>query len=293
MSPEQAAQEVRSDLAHLLGRDPSDGWEAAVLLESAFGRSTPDALELGGRIAELCDPHHGGPRPQVALITEGTYPFSFGGVSTWCDHLLRGMPVHRFTLHAITPRRGRASLWDLPPNVDELVERPCWEDAAPGERSRLRRTLTPARPAPDAVSAVRELIGLLTDPSRGHASQVDPLIDELIRHAGADDLAPALRSADAFAAMCAAWEDAGAEVSVGDAGTALDLLEHLWRPVSGELPRADLYHSVSNGLAGLVAIAAARTHPGSIVVSEHGVYLRERYLEHADSSASRRCGTCC
>ena len=33
---------------------------------------------------------------KIALMTEGTYPFAFGGVSVWCDQLIRGMPGYQF-----------------------------------------------------------------------------------------------------------------------------------------------------------------------------------------------------
>jgi glycosyltransferase involved in cell wall biosynthesis len=32
----------------------------------------------------------------VALINEGTYPYVSGGVSAWCDKLVRGLPEHPF-----------------------------------------------------------------------------------------------------------------------------------------------------------------------------------------------------
>ena len=35
---------------------------------------------------------------KVALIAEGTYPHQLGGVSVWCDQLVRGMPDHTFVL---------------------------------------------------------------------------------------------------------------------------------------------------------------------------------------------------
>ena len=37
----------------------------------------------------------------VALIGEGTYPHQFGGVSVWCDQLVRGMPDYDFLLVAL------------------------------------------------------------------------------------------------------------------------------------------------------------------------------------------------
>ena len=38
---------------------------------------------------------------RVALINEGTYPYAGGGVSTWCDHLVRGLPGVRWHLVSI------------------------------------------------------------------------------------------------------------------------------------------------------------------------------------------------
>ena len=37
-------------------------------------------------------------RMKVALTAEGTYPHQFGGVSVWCDQLIRGLPQHEFTV---------------------------------------------------------------------------------------------------------------------------------------------------------------------------------------------------
>jgi len=34
----------------------------------------------------------------VLMTTEGTYPYGAGGVSTWCDALLRMTPEVRYTL---------------------------------------------------------------------------------------------------------------------------------------------------------------------------------------------------
>ena len=34
----------------------------------------------------------------VCLVTEGSYPHTKGGVSTWCDMLVRGLPEVRFVL---------------------------------------------------------------------------------------------------------------------------------------------------------------------------------------------------
>src|SRR2546430_13218015 len=42
-----------------------------------------------------------GARLQVLLLTEGTYPYHFGGVSTWCNSLVQSLPDVRFTVMAL------------------------------------------------------------------------------------------------------------------------------------------------------------------------------------------------
>jgi hypothetical protein len=39
---------------------------------------------------------------RIALITEGTYPFVEGGVSVWCDQLIRGLQEMEFEVIALT-----------------------------------------------------------------------------------------------------------------------------------------------------------------------------------------------
>jgi glycosyltransferase involved in cell wall biosynthesis len=75
----------------------------------------------------------------VCLILEGTYPYRTGGVSTWVDGLVRGLPDLRFALihlrDADAPRRPAQS---VPGNVGTLVdvqvdpERPLTGEALDG-----------------------------------------------------------------------------------------------------------------------------------------------------------------
>jgi len=53
----------------------------------------------------------------ITLITEGTYPHNMGGVSVWCDQLLREMSEHTFELLSISATGTEKSTWELPSNV--------------------------------------------------------------------------------------------------------------------------------------------------------------------------------
>ncbi|RMF36382.1 MAG: DUF3492 domain-containing protein, partial [Chloroflexi bacterium] len=72
-------------------------------------------------------------RLSVLLATEGTYPFAGGGVSTWCDILIRRLPEVDFTLYAVTGTPNVAYRYDLPANVRRVIHIPLWGTEEPAE----------------------------------------------------------------------------------------------------------------------------------------------------------------
>jgi glycosyltransferase involved in cell wall biosynthesis len=67
-------------------------------------------------------------------------------------------------------------------------------------------------------------------------------------------------------------------ISVLDAVQASELMQHLLVPAGASRRGVDVCHPVSNGLPALVALATKWRHGTPFIMSEHGVYLRERYL---------------
>ncbi len=217
--------------------------------------------------------------PTVALITEGTYPFSHGGVSTWCDQLIGSLPESRFHVVSIVARGGNRPAWDLPANIAGITELGFWEPRVPGERPRYLRAAGRVRSDPQAFDDVLVLLGLLTDPDPDPEG-FDRCLDALICHSEARRLAPALRCRAAVDSLTELCRSDGPPISMSEVIQCLELLEHFLRPAGLDLPEADIYHATGNGLAALVAIAGSRRTGSPLVLSEHGVYLRERYLEY-------------
>lgn len=46
-----------------------------------------------------------------------------------------------------------------------------------------------------------------------------------------------------------------------------------------DVPEADLYHCVATGYAGVLGSMAKHFHGSSLLISEHGIYTREREEE--------------
>ncbi len=105
----------------------------------------------------------------------------------------------------------------------------------------------------------------------------------LFEFAQREDLTAALRTEESISILTTSWseqrsDNAAPRPNLLDASTALQLLEHSLRPLSYRARPADVVHSVANGLAVLPALASKWTHGSAILLTEHGVYLRERYL---------------
>ena len=230
---------------------------------------------------------------KVTLTAEGTYPHQYGGVSVWCDQLVRALPGHEFAVVALVASGAEPVSWELPANVTELVTVPLW--GPPPRPARRRPAGWRAAPRRAVPAPVRDLIAALVGGEPG-GEGIGPVLRGLSEFARHSSLTAALSSEAAVRLLCASWRERwpalpavtggpasppgqGAEPpTLHDAVTALQLTEHALRPLSGEPVRADLTHVVTNGLGTLPALTAKWRHGVPLIVSEHGVYLREQYL---------------
>ncbi|CAM4089708.1 GT4 family glycosyltransferase PelF [Kibdelosporangium persicum] len=206
---------------------------------------------------------------RIALISEGAYPFHPGGVSLWCDQLINGMPEHRFTAVALTVDGSERSTWPAPGNLAKVVNLPLWGEP-PEDRSRRKGFA-------EIHSAFLEA---LRPP--GDADALLAVLPAMFAYAQNADLGKAMLSNDAIDRLMTQWTP---PLRLRDALTAADLLEHMLRPLSYRPIQADICHLSMNGLSALVAMAAKWTYGTPILMSEHGVYLRERYLGIVDEPA--------
>ena len=214
---------------------------------------------------------------EVTLLTEGTYPYAHGGVSVWCDQLVRGMPEVDFHVLGITGSGREPQVWELPPQVRSVSSTPLWGRTPPGAAPRgreLRRFL---------AGYERFLLSLLdADFERYFADELYELAEFALT---GGSLTAALRSEGALRSLQSLWSRPflathAARPTVQDALQATDLLEHALRPLAVQPPARGVAHAVTGGLAVLPGLSARRFHGVPLLLSEHGIYLRERYLSY-------------
>jgi glycosyltransferase involved in cell wall biosynthesis len=224
----------------------------------------------------------------VCLVLEGTYPYVSGGVSSWVHDLVRSMPELGFALLHIGPRPGAYGppRYVVPENVTGLLEHYCHVGPPPLDsalREHLRAQLTSRIRVARHSHPVRSRT--LRALRRLHLE--DAIDDQLIEDLAAGDLDvdQLLHGDEAF--------DVISEIYRARAESApfLDFFWHfrsmhvpLVRLLAAELPRARVYHSVSTGYAGALAAVASRRSGRPMLLTEHGIYARERDMELARAS---------
>ncbi len=222
----------------------------------------------------------------VALLTEGTYPFHPGGVSVWCDQLVRGMAPHRFTIYSIVAISGIEPTWELPDNIVDLHPIALWGEPPVAARSTIR---------PEVQRAFTNVIASLVSPDGGEdflealhelfdLSQEKPIDGTLRTPATLEALLEAMKIVRSRERP---WSNARRVVTIADACLAMDLIERQLRPLFKAPPQVNLCHATSNGLAVLPGLAANWAYGTPLVISEHGIYLRERYLSFDAATYTR------
>lgn len=222
---------------------------------------------------------------RVLLTTEGTYPYIRGGVSTWADMMVRGLPQHEFTVVAIVANPPSGQFYELPPGV-ELLTVPLWgfellEEYLPltsGAR-RARRTTDQAirkhlLPAIDEL--LEQVLVAVGDPERIGSALVS-LADFSVGY----DLRLGMRDERVWALMLERFRSNPLYLHT-NLGEAFELARSLFRylvPLTIPLPDVDVVHSSAAAFCVFPGIVAKLRSGTPLVLSEHGIYLRERILD--------------
>lgn len=215
----------------------------------------------------------------IALLLEGTYPYVAGGVSSWIHQIVSGFPELRFAVIFLGSRRQDYGpvRYTLPPNLVHVEAHYLFEDEE-GWRPPQRTVRTD----PQAFAAVRRLHEHWRDPESDPDS-AQALFGAVVDRFG-DTLGQAhfLRGDQAWQHICEQYEAHCTDPSFVDYfWTVRTMHAPLWRlrQIAESMIPVRAFHSASTGYAGLLGAMCKRRWQRSLVLSEHGIYTKERSID--------------
>ncbi len=205
---------------------------------------------------------------RICMVLEGCYPYVRGGVSSWMHSLITSNPQHEYMLWVIGPKAEDAGKfkYELPANVVECREVFLDNALRLGTSGSDYHAFTESE-----IDALRELV-LARSPDWGtlfrmyneqHVSVMSFLMSETFLGILLDICKteyPHVAFTDFF-------------------HTVRSMFLPILYLLSMEPPKADVYHATSTGYGGMLAALGAWKYERPLIVTEHGIYTREREEE--------------
>lgn len=230
-------------------------------------------------------------RLRVLLTTEGTYPFHQGGVSTWCDILVRDMKSVDYTVYSILMDPFVTQKFQLPEGTD-LIKVPLWGTEEPSEhlteafsksflaKQRTNRKAIETRFIPLFEQLVREIINGGQDPETlGDVMLKLHLYFESYEYKASfkSELAWETYKRIVLTEVNGPGSD-WPRPSVNGLIQSMGWIYRFMNILNTPFPRTDVTHASAAAFCGIPCVLAKLKHGTPFLLTEHGIYLREQYL---------------
>ncbi|WP_372636873.1 GT4 family glycosyltransferase PelF [Alcanivorax jadensis] len=217
-------------------------------------------------------------KADICLLLEGTFPYVSGGVSSWVNQIIRGFPEYTFACCFIgsRPEDYGEMKYTLPDNVVHL-EVHYLHDFQRGAQKK------PKKGDREAYHKLRRFHELMR--SGQHSRERQELLGETLDGLGDG----CCYSEDSFLHSRASWDfisDAYRQYSrdpsfVDYFWTVRIMHAPLWvlNDIASNLIPARMYHTISTGYAGFLGSMLKRRTGKPLLLSEHGIYTKERKID--------------
>lgn len=206
---------------------------------------------------------------KICIVAEGCYPYVVGGVSGWVHSLIKTFPDKEFILLSIVANRSWRGkfAYELPENLTEVHE-VYLEDFDWRETRKKGKTFKLSK---KEYQAMRSMV-------------LNQRIDwDIIFHLFRDkkfSIDELLMGPDFYHIARECYKIRYPHIIFSDfLWTLRSIYLPLFFVLKTEVPPADLYHCVATGYAGVLGSMAKTFYGCGLMISEHGIYTREREEE--------------
>ena len=206
---------------------------------------------------------------KICFIVEGSYPYVMGGVSSWVHTMIKSCPEHEFIIYSITSEASKKGQYkyELPNNVIEIMD--VFLDDRVLHKGKRRKSY---RLKEKYKIALQKLI------DGGDIEWSD--IFEFFSKKTIKDIGQFLMSYEFFEMVQKTYNAYYAYTPFTEfVWTIRSMYITLFYILLKPIPKADIYHSMSTGYAGVIASYGKYLNQAPFILSEHGIYTREREEE--------------
>ncbi len=206
---------------------------------------------------------------KICLIAEGSYPYITGGVSSWLQMLISSMPEHEFIIYCIGAEEKSRGIYkyEIPGNVTNVKEMFM-----------------------DNIINSTGVFGKKYNISENQKMNIEKLIIgedvdfeeifNLLRTKEIKNVFDFFMSKVFFNVVMDSYKKKYSSIPFTEYFWSIrSMLLPLFYIINNDMPKADLYHSVSTGYAGIVGSLASVIYKKPFILTEHGIYTREREEE--------------
>ena len=242
-------------------------------------------------------------RISVLLETEGTYPYAGGGVSTWCDILANELSQIDFYVFAITGIPTFKLKYSVPRNVKKVQQVPLWGSVEPSEyvlpdvnfsEVYLKRKETTEKIIESRfIPLFKILIRQILNPDDKYVFMAN-IFHKMYRYFLKYDYKETFRSKVVWevfkqevVSYYKSYETDEEEIpSLFDMTTTMRWLYYYLMSIHAPIPQTDVTHATIAGFSGLTSIIAKLEYQTPMIVTDHGVFVRERYIAISNADFS-------
>ena len=205
---------------------------------------------------------------RICMIFEGSYPYVRGGVSSWAHDYISSMSEHEFVLWTIASEQSQQGQfkYELPENVVEVREI-FLDQSLEADKKSYR----PVRLSRAQMDGLEELL-----------SGGDPDWKSMMEDFQKNPYPPA-QILQSPGLMTVVQKLCSEQYSTMPFSDFFHMVRSLLLPViwmmESEIPEADCYHTISTGYAGILGALASYQKEKALILTEHGIYTREREEE--------------
>lgn len=228
---------------------------------------------------------------KVLLTTEGTFPFQQGGVSTWCDILVKELHGVDFTVYSVMMNPFVTQKFELPDRTD-LVKMPLWGTEEPCEHLTtpfsliyLKKQRTLNRTIKELfLPLFTELIEELISPTK-NSNKLGNVMHRMHEYFKEYEYKVSFKSEVVWETFKQLMIDFSkqekmklAQPDIYGLIQSLGWVYRFLNILNTPIPRAHVTHSSAAAFCGIPCVLAKLEYGTPFLLTEHGVYLREQYL---------------